>query len=68
MSKISILESSYFSTAENFMLPINEKYFFNSKVHVINLFFSQKKKNAEEHLNAIKKIYRNANHINIIVC
>lgn len=30
------------------MLPINEKYFFNSKVHVINLFFSQKKKNAEE--------------------
>lgn len=50
------------------MLPINEKYFFNSKVHVINLFFSKKKKNAEEHLNAIKKIYRNANHINIIVC
>lgn len=50
------------------MLPINEKYFFNSKVHVINLFFSQKKKNAEERLNAIKKIYRNANHINIIVC
>lgn len=39
------------------MLLINEKYFFNLKVYVINFFFFQKKKNVEEYLNVIKKIY-----------